>query len=461
MSIRRSPSAAVGREEPQPIGRAVGAELGEGLLERLAAQHRALRLVELAKTRVQTCCERVRLQQAEAEAVDGRDPRTVELAGEIGPSALRQRGPDARPQLARGAARVRDHEDRVDVDAAVAHGADEPLDEHRGLAGAGPCGDEHLARCGDGGLLLLVHARGTRHIGQRSHQAGHWSPFGSWSTSPARILSGQPARRGPRVLDGSPERLLVEVVVPRIARQRLALARAQQAARLPLAGERPVHASERLEADQVAQHEHVERDLQTQLALDLARRVRVLPRLVVLHDPARAERVDVDAVDLPGERQAVSQVEAALQLGRGALATERDLEAAGNEPQLACALLVHRRLEIAPQRLVELAGLHLGHLHPDALQRLVEAGAHEAHRTVLDAVVQLLDAELLGQPREELEERAVRDRAAQLRIHLRVDRLRVEEALEEPGRRAVREPLELGDVERRLRLRAARARADA
>ena len=54
------------------------------------------------------------------------------------------------------------------------------------------------------------------------------------------------------------------------ADERLALARAQQPARLALAGERPVDAAERLEPDEVAQHEHVERDLQPQLLLDLA-----------------------------------------------------------------------------------------------------------------------------------------------------------------------------------------------
>ena len=90
-----------------------------------------------------------------------------------------------------------------------------------------------------------------------------------------------------------------------------------------VAGERPVDAAERLEPDEVAQHEHVERDLQAQLALDLARRVRVLARLVVLHDPARAERVDVDAVDLPRQREPVAEVEAALQLLRRPLAAEQ------------------------------------------------------------------------------------------------------------------------------------------
>src|SRR5207302_1247724 len=50
--------------------------------------------------------------------------------------------------------------------------------------------------------------------------------------------------------------------------------------------------------------------------------------------------------------------------------------------------------------------------------------------------------------REELEQCRVRDRALQLRIHFRVDGARIEEAIDEPRRRAVREALELGDVER-------------
>ena len=59
-------------------------------------------------------------------------------------------------------------------------------------------------------------------------------------------------------------------------------------------------------------------------------------------------------------------------------------------------------------------------------------------------------AELLRQPRVELVQRAVRDRAAEHRVDLGVDRLRRDDALDQPGRRAVGEPLELGDAERRL-----------
>ncbi len=67
--------------------------------------------------------------------------------------------------------------------------AHEPLDEHGRLAGAGAGRDEHLARRVDGGALLGVHDRSIRHIVQRSHHAGHASPFGSCRTSPAWMRS--------------------------------------------------------------------------------------------------------------------------------------------------------------------------------------------------------------------------------------------------------------------------------
>jgi hypothetical protein len=46
-----------------------------------------------------------------------------------------------------------------------------------------------------------------------------------------------------------------------------------------LAGERLVEAAERLDADEIAQHQHVERDLELDLALDLRSRVRGLADL--------------------------------------------------------------------------------------------------------------------------------------------------------------------------------------
>ena len=53
----------------------------------------------------------------------------------------------------------------------------------------------------------------------------------------------------------------------------------------------------------------------------------------------------------------------------------------------------------------------------------------------------------------------MRDRAAHARVDLGVHRLRVEQPLDEPDRRAVCERLQLGDAERRARAAAARARS--
>src|SRR5579864_1331975 len=262
---------------------------------------------------------------------------------------------------------------------------------------------------------------------------------------------GEAARRLLRTRDHRPERILVEVVGADVARERLALVLAQEAARAALARERAIDAAERLDPDEVAQDEHVQRDLQPQLLLDLDGRVRVLARLVVLHDPAGAERIDIDAVDLAGQDDAVAEVEPALELGRSALAAKEHFEPPRDELELASALLVHECLQVTPQRLVELPRLHLRHLHAHAADRLVEARAHEPNGAVLDALVELLDAELLRKAREELEQRAVRDGAAQLRIDLGVDRARIDETVDEPRRRAVGEALELGDVERRAR----------
>ena len=124
--------------------------------------------------------------------MDRRDPRAVELAREVVSAALGERRADPRAQLARGPARVRDHEDRVDVEPALGDRADDALDEHGRLAGSGPGGDEDLSPGLDRRELLLVqlvraHPRSIRHIGHRSHHVGQSPPRGSWWTSPSRI----------------------------------------------------------------------------------------------------------------------------------------------------------------------------------------------------------------------------------------------------------------------------------
>src|SRR5262249_30674054 len=117
-----------------------------------------------------------------------------------------------------------------------------------------------------------------------------------------------------RPLDLPPERLLVEVVVAREAGHAVLLGLGpKQPASVTLPGQRPVDPSERLDPDQIPKHEHVERDLQLQLGLDLRRRVGGLAGLVVLDDPAGAERVEIDPVDLSGEREG-AEIEPSLEL---------------------------------------------------------------------------------------------------------------------------------------------------
>ena len=193
------PLSAVGREQAQALRVARGAERRERPLERLAAQHGRLVVGELVEARVEPDRERMRAEQARAEAVDGRDPRAVEPPCEVGPAARVQRGTDACAQLTGRLARVGDHEHRLDVEPGVADRAHEPLDEHRRLAGPCACGDEDLAGRLDGGCLLAVHARSIRHIVQRSHQDGQVPPFGSCLTSPARMRCAYPRARSREV----------------------------------------------------------------------------------------------------------------------------------------------------------------------------------------------------------------------------------------------------------------------
>ena len=223
---------------------------------------------------------------------------------------------------------------------------------------------------------------------------------------------------------------------------------AQDPSRLARARERSVDATERLDPDEIAQDEHVQRDLQAQLRLDLRGRMRCLPGLVVLDDPARAERVDVDAVDLSRECDARSDREPTLKLGRRALRSEPDLEASRNERRLGGRVLAHERLEVAPQSVLQLAPLQRCQLHPNARHRVLEAPAQERHGRLDALLVHAIDTELLRKAGVETEQRLMRDRTSEARIDLGVDRARVDHALEQPHRGTVREPLQLRNAER-------------
>ena len=192
---------AVRGQQLQAVSVVAGTELVQRRLEGLAADDASLAVVENAEARVEPRRERVRLQQPQAEAVDGRDPGAVERARQVVAPELVQAGADPAPELTRGALGVGDHEHRLDVDPALAHGLDEALDEHRRLARPRSGRDEDLSARRDRSGLLLVgsarrHARLIRHIRQRSHQAGQPSvPLGSWRTSPVRIRCASPRAR--------------------------------------------------------------------------------------------------------------------------------------------------------------------------------------------------------------------------------------------------------------------------
>src|SRR5918994_604627 len=261
-------------------------------------------------------------------------------------------------------------------------------------------------------------------------------------------VTGELAGSCSRRLDLRPERLFVEVVVPRVAREHVTLRTgAQKPGGAAPAGKWSVEPAERLDPDEVTQDEHVEGNLEPELLLHLPSRRRVLAGLVVLDDAPRAQRLHVDPVDLPREHGAVAEVEATLELGRRALHSERDLELTWLERRVTFRLRTNQALEVARERLLELLPLHLDHLEPDTAERLLETVPHEAHR-ILDLLrTNPVAAEHLRKALKELEECAVGDRAAQSRIDLRVDRLRVDQPVDEPGRGAVGKALELGDVE--------------
>ncbi len=175
-------------------------------------------LVELVEARVDPDRERMGAQQPAAEAVDGRDPGAVERAREVGPAALGEGGADAGAQLAGGLARVGDHEHRLDVEPLVADGPHEALDEHRGLPGSRPGGDEHLAARLDRRQLLLVQCpRRFVTPGPGTSSRGR-TTTGTRRPRVVRDLPGADppggAERAPaRGLHLPPELLLVEVVV--------------------------------------------------------------------------------------------------------------------------------------------------------------------------------------------------------------------------------------------------------
>ncbi len=189
----------VGDEEGRPDLITVRAELLQSGAEGFARKHERLLGIEHAEVRVDSGGDGVLAQQPAAEAVNGRDPGSIELAGEIMALALVQSRADARAQLAGGAVGVSDDEQGVDREPTLDRRPAEALDQHRRLAGAGAGRYEHDSGGFDRTALLAIgsarsHRLGTRHRGASRHQLGHRffepgpssRPSGSWRTSPVR-----------------------------------------------------------------------------------------------------------------------------------------------------------------------------------------------------------------------------------------------------------------------------------
>ena len=105
-------------------------------------------------------------------------------------------------------------------------------------------------------------------------------------------------------------------------------------------------------------------------------------------------------------------------------------------------------LEVAAQALAELGRLDRAKVEPDTgAESLVEAALEECNCGLHGLGTDPLDPEFLREPRVERVESLVSDLAAQKGVRFRVDRLRVDDPLEQPGGGTVEEALELGGAE--------------
>ena len=249
-------------------------------LEALAPQHPALAVVEDAETGIEPRGKRVRTQQPEAEAVDGRDPGAVELTGELIAAERSEARPDPAAELGRGPLGIGDREHRVD---------------------GRPRSRTARTNRSTSTVVLPVPAPAERKTTPGASIAASCSAFGGWFTrappgtgrpvAPARtagvakrivtdVARADARRRSggrapPSAFDLLPELVLVEVVAPHEPRYLSVLrARCRAGVRAHAARRRGARyrTAEGLDADEVAQHEHVERDLELQLGVDLGPR---------------------------------------------------------------------------------------------------------------------------------------------------------------------------------------------
>ena len=229
----------------------------------------------------------------------------------------------------------------------------------------------------------------------------------------------------------------VEIVRGSKARH-LILPGKKQPARAPPTAERHVDATHRLEAELIPEHEQIQGDLQACLVVNLRRRGS-RARFVVDDDSARAQRIDIDPVDLAADPDT----------GRQLVRLERHLQLPRDERGTCGRVGPHELLEIAPKALTELAALKIIDVDPEArVEGAVHALVHE-----LDGRLDVVRCDALRsrdgsrQLAVEALQRDMGDRASHLGADHLVDLARTEVALDEPGRGAAGHPLEIGDPE--------------
>ena len=136
--------------------------------------------------------------------------------------------------------------------------------------------------CAFGARAERRHARSLRQIRHRSHQCGHSPPCGSCRTSPCRMRSTSPTAVARARVHRGVELLRLEVVAAAEPGDAVVLL-AEDPARPATAADRHVDPAHRLQPELVAEHEHVERQLEEVALTDLGGR-RGGARLVVEDD---------------------------------------------------------------------------------------------------------------------------------------------------------------------------------
>ena len=373
--------------------------------------------------------------------MDRADPGRVDGTRVLGLAELPEPPPDPLAQLGRGLVGERQREDRADGDAVVEHRLGEALDHDRGLARAGAGGEQRRpAAVGDRRALLARRAdhagasvRGSparQMPGKRQprleQRSGHGSSRPACRSAAVRAASSRASSSATR------ERVAVDDVGPRVGAGHVVAdepARAELAAR-----ERLVEPGDRLVAEQVADGEQVERDLELELVGPL-HAADDGAALVVAHDRGAAG-ADVDPVDAAGHHAAVAaERERPVGVVRAA---ERPLELGRLVAGAALGLRAQVALEVgleAAQHDAAARGLRaarpLGEALPERVERGVEPLRHDPR-----------GAGALAQQLERALEHRVRERAAPHRLRVGLGAARAQELLDQPAHAAAGERLE-------------------